>query len=334
MMQMIEKTKLQKNAGRVLSFIKNYLVLVSIVSLVMITIIVEPKFLTQPNLINIIRQFGPLAFFSLGMTFVIICGFIDLSIPGIISLVVIVTYSLIEPLGQYAAIAAGILVGIIAGYINSRLIISCGALTNAEALFITFGMSTVYGAIALIIAAGKTGHLSWIEKDTSAFSFIAQGGFGDFLSFSFLLFILCLVILYIFQSKTFLGNTIFLTGGNKTAARLSGINTFKSIQTVFIISGLMSAIGAVVLLSRITTASPVVGRNYDTNAILAVVVGGTRLTGGQGSVLRTVLGVLLITLMSNCLDLLGVSPFMQTMLRGLILVIVIWIDYRNQGGKQ
>jgi ribose transport system permease protein len=207
-------------------------------------------------------------------------------------------------------------------------------LTNAEALFITFGMSTVYGAIALIIAAGKTGHLSWIEKDTSAFSFIAQGGFGDFLSFSFLLFILCLVILYIFQSKTFLGNTIFLTGGNKTAARLSGINTFKSIQTVFIISGLMSAIGAVVLLSRITTASPVVGRNYDTNAILAVVVGGTRLTGGQGSVLRTVLGVLLITLMSNCLDLLGVSPFMQTMLRGLILVIVIWIDYRNQGGKQ
>jgi ribose transport system permease protein len=99
------------------------------------------------------------------------------------------------------------------------------------------------------------------------------------------------------------------------------------------ISGLMAAVGAVVLLSRVTTASPVVGKGYDTNAVLSVVVGGTRLKGGQGSVLRTVMGVLLITLLSNCLNLLGLTPYMQTVFRGVILVAAIWIDNRNEEGN-
>jgi ribose transport system permease protein len=92
----------------------------------------------------------------------------------------------------------------------------------------------------------------------------------------------------------------------------------------------MSAIGAVVLFSRITTAAPIIGKGYETNAILSVVVGGTTLKGGKGSVLRTVLGVLLITLMSNCMNLLGVSPYMQVVLKGAILVVAIWLDNRKE----
>lgn len=326
-MQMTEK------AGKIKSFLHNYLVMVSIALLVVITIIVEPKFLSVPNLINIVRQFGPLSFFALGMTFVIMGGFIDLSISGVISLVVVVTYLLIEPLGQWGAIGAGLLVGVFAGYLNSVLVLSCGALTSAKALFITYGMSTVYGAVALVVTAGKTGHLSWLETDASIFSLLAQGGFGELFSFSFLLFVLCLVLLYIFQSKTYWGQTIYFTGGNKEAARLSGVPVYKSIRIIYMISGLMAAVGAVVLLSRVTTASPVVGKGYDTNAVLSVVVGGTRLKGGQGSVLRTVMGVLLITLLSNCLNLLGLTPYMQTVFRGVILVAAIWIDNRNEEGN-
>ena len=310
-------------------FLLNYLVLVAIVLLVIITIIVEPKFLSPENLTNIMRQFGPLSFVSLGMTFVIIGGFIDLSVAGIISLVAVVTVSLIDPLGQIPALMIGIGLGAFLGFLNSMVLISAGALTQAEALFITYGMSAVYSAVALIYTDGATQHMSWLTGNQSVFNAIGSGTVG-ILSVSFLIFLVSLGILWIFHNKTYNGRAISYTGGNKVAAELSGIPIKRSVILIYTICGLMSAIGAVVLFSRITTAAPIIGKGYETNAILSVVVGGTTLKGGKGSVLRTVLGVLLITLMSNCMNLLGVSPYMQVVLKGAILVVAIWLDNRKE----
>jgi ribose transport system permease protein len=125
------------------------------------------------------------------------------------------------------------------------------------------------------------------------------------------------------------GRAISLTGGNKTAARLAGVNVSRAIVVIYTICGFMAGVGAIVLFSRITTAAPVIGAGYETNAILAVVVGGTTLRGGNGSVLRTVLGVLLVILMSNCLDLLNVSTYLQVTVKGAILVFAIWLDNRR-----
>lgn len=308
-----------------LSWSREYLVLIAIVVLVIITIVIEPKFLSGANLTNIMRQFGPLSLVSLGMTFVIIGGFIDLSVAGIISLVAVCTVVLIDPLGQWGALLAGLMMGAAMGYLNSLLILGCGAMTSAEALFITYGMSTVYSALALIAVGGATQRLSRVSGSISVFEAIGQGGVG-FLSVSFLIFLGCLAALYVFQSRTYLGRAICLTGGNKTAARLAGVPVGRSIRLIYTISGAMAALGAIVLLSRVTTAGPGVGRNYETNAILAVVVGGTTLKGGKGSVLRTVLGVLLVTLLSNCMNLLGVSTYMQSVLKGAILIVAIWLD--------
>ncbi len=310
-------------------FLLNYLVLVAIVLLVIITIIVEPKFLSGENLTNIMRQFGPLSFVSLGMTFVIIGGFIDLSVAGIISLVAVVTVSLIDPLGQIPALIIGIGLGAFLGFLNSMVLISAGALTQAEALFITYGMSAVYSAVALIYTDGATQHMSWLTGNQSVFSAIGSGTVG-ILSVSFLIFLVSLGALWVFHNKTYNGRAISYTGGNKVAAELSGIPIKRSVILIYTICGLMSAIGAVVLFSRITTAAPIIGKGYETNAILSVVVGGTTLKGGKGSVLRTVLGVLLITLMSNCMNLLGVSPYMQVVLKGAILVVAIWLDNRKE----
>ncbi|PKM40147.1 MAG: hypothetical protein CVV04_07715 [Firmicutes bacterium HGW-Firmicutes-9] len=310
-------------------FMLNYLVLVAIVLLVIITIMVEPKFLSGENLTNIMRQFGPLSFVSLGMTFVIIGGFIDLSVAGIISLVAVVTVSLIDPLGQVYALIIGIALGAFLGFLNSMVLISAGALTQAEALFITFGMSAVYSALALIYTDGSTQHMSWLEGNQSIFNSIGSGMVG-ILSVSFLIFLVSLGALWIFHNKTYSGRAISYTGGNKVAAELSGIPIKRSVILIYTICGLMSAIGAVVLFSRITTAAPIIGKGYETNAILSVVVGGTTLKGGKGSVLRTVLGVLLITLMSNCMNLLGVSSYMQVVLKGAILVVAIWLDNRKE----
>ncbi|MEN6634967.1 MAG: ABC transporter permease [Clostridiaceae bacterium] len=311
------------------NFLLNYLVLVAIVILVIITIIVEPKFLSGENLTNIMRQFGPLSFVSLGMTFVIIGGFIDLSVAGIISLVAVVTVSLIDPLGQVPALILGIGLGAFLGFLNSMVLISAGALTQAEALFITYGMSAVYSAIALIYTGGSTQHMSWLQTSQSVFTAIGSGTVG-IVSVSFLIFLVSLGALWVFHNKTYNGRAISYTGGNKVAAELSGIPIKRSVVLIYTICGLMSAIGAMVLFSRITTAAPIIGKNYETNAILSVVVGGTTLKGGKGSVLRTVLGVLLITLMSNCMNLLGVSSYLQVVLKGAILVVAIWLDNRKE----
>lgn len=315
-------------AMKLIASVKDNLVLVAIIVLVLYTIIRQPNFLSPMNLTNILRQFGPLSLVSLGMTFVIIGGFIDLSVAGTFSLVAVVTISLIDPIGQIPALIVGLALGALCGFINSMLCLTSGALKQAEALFITFGMSLVYSAVALIYCGGATQHMRNVLSNKSIFEAIGSGMVG-FLTITFLIFLVCLAILYFFQSKTFMGRTISLTGGNKTAARLTGLPVERSIMIIYTLSGLMAGLGAVALFSRVTTASPVLGAGYETNAILSVVVGGTSLKGGKGSVLRTVLGVLLIILMSNCLNLLGVSSFMQNMVKGLILVIAIWLDNRK-----
>ncbi|MDD1617733.1 MAG: ABC transporter permease [Methylococcaceae bacterium] len=309
--------------------IKNNLIIVGIFVLVIITSIVEPNFLKPMNFGNIIRQFGPLIMVALGMTFIIMGGMIDLSVGGIISLVGVVTVSLIDPIGQVAALIVGLTLGLICGLINSFLILKGGAFKQAEALFLTYGMSVVYGALALIYTGASPIFLSYSKTNYSIFTAIGTGSIGP-VSVSFIIFLVCLLILYIIESKTHIGRSICLTGGNKIAARLAGIPTERTIVFIYAVSGVMSAIGAIVLLSRVTIVSPLMGKGYETQAILAVVVGGTALIGGKGSVLRTVIGTLLIILMSNCLNLLGVTTFIQYMLRGAILILAIWLDNRKQ----
>src|SRR6188472_2043740 len=299
-----------------INLLRNNPIFVAIALLVIVTSVVEPKFLTEANFDNILRQFGTLIFAALGMTFVIMAGFLDLSIGGIISLVAVVTVTLIDKVGQGPAILIGISVGLICGLINSALIITSGALTQAESLFITFGMSLVYGAVALMYVQGVTQFLTYSTTDISIFNAINSGGIG-FLSVSAVLFLACLAVLYVIERRTYLGRAVVLTGGNKVAARLAGIPITRTIVFIYAVSG-------------VTLADPTMGTPYTTQAILAVVVGGTALMGGRGSVLWTVVGTLLLILLNNCLNLLGVSTYIQFVLRGVILILAIWLDRVKQ----
>jgi ribose transport system permease protein len=142
--------------------------------------------------------------------------------------------------------------------------------------------------------------------------------------------IIAAVILLVIERRTYPGRAVVLTGGNKTAARLAGVPIGRTIILIYAISGLLSAVGAIVLVSRVTLADPTMGTPYMTQAILAVVVGGTALVGGRGSVLWTVVGVFLLVLLNNCLNLLGVSSYLQFMIWGVILILVIWLDTLKQ----
>lgn len=318
-MEMTSKTK---------SLIQNNLVLMMIVVLAVITAFVEPKFFSFANLGNLMNQFGPLSFVSLGMTIAIIGGFIDLSVAGIVSLSAVFTISMIDPLGQVGALIAGILAGALMGLLNGVIVLSCGALTQAKALFMTYALSSVYSAVALLYTDGATQHMSHLSSPITLFQTIGSGKVG-FVPVSFILFFVIMAALHVFLTRTKTGREVCLTGANITSSELVGVPVKQRVVLVYVLSGALAAFGSIVLFSRITTASPLLGANYETNAILAVVVGGTSLIGGRGSVVRTMLGVLLVTLLSNCLNLLGVSTYLQSVCKGAILIIAIWIDRRR-----
>ncbi|HHT64848.1 MAG: ABC transporter permease [Caldicoprobacterales bacterium] len=311
------------------NFLKNNLVLVGIVVLIVVTAIIEPKFVSEANLTNVMRQLWPLPFIALGMTFVIIGGFIDLSVVGMISLAGVVTASLIDPLGQVGAILCGILLGALMGYLNGRILTSVGAMIQAEVLFITYGMSSIYTAIALLLTNAETIRIARNTKPITIFTTLGSGTVG-MVPVVLFVFIVLLVFMHLFYTKTLAGRGISLMGGNKDAAFLTGYNVKRGMRLVYTISGIMSAMGAISLVSRVTTATATSGIGYETNAILCVVVGGTSLRGGKGSVLRTMLGVLLVVLLGNCMNLLGLSTYMQTVMRGAVLVTAIWLDNRKE----
>lgn len=320
-------TKTKQNPA--LEFFKQNLVLCGIVVLIVVTAMAEPKFLGAANLSNVLGQLGPLPFAALGMTFVIIGGFIDLSIVGTISLVGVVTVGLIDPLGQVGALLAGILLGAFLGWLNGLVLTSSGAMTQAEVLFITYGMSSIYTALGLFYTKSETLRLAARSKSYSIFTTLGSKSIG-IIPIALILFIAILVLMHLFHKKTIWGRAIALMGGNKDAAYLVGFNVKRTMRLAYTINGLMAGLASIALFSRVTTATAASGTGYETNAILCVVVGGTTLKGGKGSVLRTMLGVVLITLLGNCMNMLKLSTYMQTVMRGAVLVIAIWLDNRRE----
>lgn len=318
----------KKQANPVVKFLQQNLVLIGIVILIIVTAIVNPKFMGAANLTNVMRQLGALPFVALGMTFVITGGFIDLSVVGIISLSAVATVAMINPLGQVGAIIFGIVLGGLMGYLNGTILTGCGAMTQAEVLFITYGMSTVYQAVGLLFTNAETLRLARSTKPITIFTTLSSTVW--IVPVVLIVFVVLLVAMHFFLNKTLAGRSVSLMGGNKDAAYLCGFNVKRTMRMVYTINGLMSALAAIALVSRVTTATATCGTGYETDAILCVVVGGTTLKGGKGSVLRTMLGVVLITLLGNCMNMLGLSTYMQTVMRGAVLVIAIWLDNRRE----
>ena len=318
----------KKNTSPAVKFLQENLVSIGIVILMAVTAIINPTFISASNLTNVLRQLGALPFVALGMTFVIIGGFIDLSVPGILSLTAVVAVSLIDPLGQVGAIAVALALGAMLGYLNGFILTGVGAMTQAEVLFITYGLSYAYMAIGLLFTNAETLRLMRSTKPVTIFTTLSST--IGIVPVIVIVFVVLLIAMHIFLNKTLAGRSITLLGGNKDAAYLCGFNVKRSMRMFYAINGLFAALGGIALVSRVTTATATCGTGYETDAILCVVVGGTSLKGGKGSVLRTMWGVVLITLLGNCMTLLGVSTSMQSVMRGAVLVVAIWLDNRRE----
>jgi len=245
---------------------------------------------------------------------VILTAGIDLSVGSTLALTVVVTADLMKKgMPVWVAILAGVAVGAILGAINGVLV-SRGRIPPFIA---TLGMMTFARGVALAYTEGRP-----ITGLPDQFRFMGTGFIGMF-PMPVVLAAVVFVTGYLFLAKMRFGTYIYALGDNETAARFAGIPTRKYITLVYVIAGALSALAGMILIARLDSAQPTIGKGYEFDAIAAVVVGGTDLAGGKGSLLGTLLGVLIIAMLNNGLNLLNVSSFYEQVVKGLVIAMAL-----------
>ncbi|HEY1062292.1 MAG TPA: ribose ABC transporter permease [Daejeonella sp.] len=283
---------------------------------------ITPQFLTVSNWTIIITQVSINALLAFGVTFVIITGGIDLSLGSIVAVAGVSAAMLAHPdsypvlVPVFAGLFAGLLIGAFNGFIITK--------SKIAPFIVTLGTMTIGRGLALILSNGRP-----VSNLSDSFVFIGSGkimGIPVLIVILIVMFILCSLIL----NRTILGRYIYAVGGNEQAARASGINVTQVKMTVYSVSGLLAGLAGILLTSRITTGQPNAGAGFELDAIAAVVIGGTSTTGGKGSIAGTLIGVLLIGVINNSLDLLNVTSYYQQVVMGIIIIGAVVLDSMNQ----
>ena len=276
-----------------------------------------PHFLTLSNLLNVVQQTSINAIVAAGMTFVIISSGIDLSVGSIVALSGVALGTLLQ--GGYppaVAMAAAVAVGAGCGLLNGALV-SVGRL---PAFIATLGMMSVARGAALVFTEGRP--VSGFDEN---FRWIATGSVG-FIPAPVILMLVVYVLAHLVLTRTTFGRYVYAIGGNEEATRLSGVAVRFHKTAIYGVSGLMSAIAAIALTARLNSAQPIAGMMYELDAIAAVVIGGTSLMGGEGSLGGTLIGALIMGVLRNGLNLLGVSSFLQQIVIGGVIVGAVLVD--------
>ncbi len=309
-------------AGPVVKFLGENSVIVAFVAMVVIaTILAGDNFMSQANIINILRTASIIGIISLGMTLIIISGGIDLSVGSSLVLVGAAGIWVLNetrsiPLGLITTLASGIVIGGVNGMIITR-----GKVTPFIA---TLGVMATCRSLALYVLNG-----GGISANVKEYWVISN---GDFLGISYpvIYFILLTAIVFVFSQKIPLGRYIYSIGSNERASHLSAINVNRIKLITYMIGGAMVACAAMVETSRLNSVSAASsGNGYELDAIAAVIIGGTRMTGGKGSVVGTFFGVLILGILSNMLTLMGVSPFLAGTVKGIIIIVAVLVQRKE-----
>jgi len=300
-------------------FRDNLGILIGLLVLCVIISVANPVFLTQTNILNVLRQITTNLYLALAMTMIIIQGGIDLSVGSIIAVSGVVVASLIVFFGLpiFVAVGLGILTGALFGAINGFI----AATTAIPPFIITLASMNIARGAAMIISDGAP---TRVIDDT--FNFIGAGHIFGLLPIPVLYLLILIVVCYFIMNKTKLGRYIYAVGGSAEAARFSGINIRKVKFFVFTFSGLMAGFAGVVLASRMFSGQPTAGEGAELDAIAAVVLGGTSMSGGIGKIGGTVIGALIIGVLNNGLNLMGVSSFWQLVVKGIVILVAVYAD--------
>ncbi|ACS55015.1 MULTISPECIES: ABC transporter permease [Rhizobium] len=291
----------------------------ALIVLIIAASLISPHFLNPINILNVLRQVALYGILGIGMTFVILTKGIDLSVGSIVALVGVTGAVLMEqgvpiPLMVLICLSIGALVGCVNGLGISYF--------RIPAFIMTLGCMVMVRGFALMIADGGT-----VNPGKLADSFFVLGG-GYMLGVPTPIYVFAAVciIAAVVLSFTQFGRAIYAVGSNEEAARLSGINVPLVIFSVYIICGVLAALSGLIFLSRLSVGDPNSGLGLELEAITIAVIGGTSLFGGEGTVLGTIGGAMVLAIIANILNLAGVSPFSQQVVKGAIIVLAVLLE--------
>lgn len=301
--------------------LSNYGVILGFIVLCILVTILEPRFLSGKNILNLLRQSSIVGIIAVGMTGVIISANFDISVGAISALSGAIVMKLLSvALPMSLAISCALLAGIAVGLINGVAV----AKFAIPSLIATMGTTTILTGTVLLITGGYP-----ISGKYEIFDIFGNGYLGV-IPMPVIIFAVSVFCMHIFLTYTKNGRYVFSVGGNEEASRLSGINPDIIKIKVFMINGFLSAIAGIVLTSRLSTATAVAGQGYDMDAIASVVIGGTSVLGGEGSVLKTIIGVLFMSVINNAFNLLGVDVYFQFIVKGIIILVAVGADSYNR----
>lgn len=291
--------------------------LIILALLIVVMSVIAPNFTDSSNILNVLKQSSITAILAAGMTVVILTGGIDLSVGSTLALSGVISV-LLSNAGVPVVIAmlAGAGVGFVAGAINGYLT----AVPKLPAFIVTLGSMTYLRGLAYVITGGYP-----VVLASEKFKFI---GAGEIFGIPTPIYIMAIVyfIMFVVLKYTMFGRHVYAIGGNEEAAHLTGIKVNRTLINVYSISGLLAGISGVVMAGRLFSGQPMVGIAFELDAIAAVVLGGTSFVGGRGRIQGTIIGVLIVAVLTNGMTLLNVDYYWQQVVKGIVIVIAVLLD--------
>ncbi|MGH2316744.1 ABC transporter permease subunit [Planococcus sp. SE5232] len=295
---------------------------IGLILIIVIITILNPGFLSVSNLMNVLRQVSINALIAFGMTFVILTGGIDLSVGATLALTGAVSAGMMASgVDPIFAMLLGLLLGAVLGAINGIII----AKGKVAPFIATLATMTIYRGLTLVYTDGRP--ISGLG-DSLTFQMLGKGYFLG-IPIPVVTMIVSFAILYFILKKTTFGRRVYAVGGNEEASILSGINADRIKIYVYSLLGLLAALASLILTSRLNSAQPTAGEMFELDAIAAVVLGGTSLTGGRGWIVGTLIGALIIGVLNNGLNLIGVPSFFQQVVKGAVILLAVLLDRKK-----
>ena len=287
--------------------------------------ILSPRFLTKSNLLNVFRQTSINAIIAAGMTFVILTSGIDLSVGSILGFSGAIAAKMLATGNNiFLALLVAMVIGAISGILNG-IIITKG---KVQPFIATLAIMILLRGATMVFTSGRPIAVSG-DKVSPIFRWVGTGNIGG-IPVPIIIMAIVFIICYYILNHTQFGRHIYAVGGNEEAALLSGVNTDKVKILAYTISGILAAVAGIIVTSRLSSAQPTAGDGYELDAIAAVVLGGTSLVGGQGTVIGTIIGALIIGILNNALNLMDVQSYYQMIAKAIVILIAVLLDKKEK----
>jgi len=283
-------------------------------------------FMTTENILAVLRQVSITGTMALGVTFVVICGRLDLSVGSLLSLLTIIVVDLNNKVGPGLALGITIFTGLLIGCVNGGLV----GFLGLNALIVTLAMLSIIQGLALVYSGGN--NVNVLDADGTWFAFFGREYILG-VPVPALIFLGGAVVFWFFLEHTTFGRRIFAIGDNEVASKFSGVNQRLIVFLAFVISGLTTAMAAIIMGSRVMGAQNTIGQGYELTVLSGIILGGTSLTGGKGGIFRTVVGITMLGFIQNALLLLGYPYYAQWLVTWVIIILVVWLDLAGKRGR-